>query len=85
MESDERIMNLRPRQEQKELSRTFRFTATSQAERIADSVALNTGKKFPKSVMVPKEVDGKFMKAAALQTMEIKALQTSTHGFGGGF
>jgi hypothetical protein len=74
METDERIMNLRPRQENKELSRTFRFKATSQAERIADSVALNTGVKFPKSLMVAKEVDTKMMRAAELQNIEMKSL-----------
>ena len=51
METSEKIMNLRPREEEKELSRSFRFKATSEAERIAEAVAVNTGKKLPKSLM----------------------------------
>lgn len=48
-------MKLRPRNEQKELSRTFRFKATSQAERIAETVATNLGKQQPKSYMIDKQ------------------------------
>jgi len=40
-ETSEMAMNLRPREEKKELSRSFRFKATSQAERIAETVAIN--------------------------------------------
>ena len=50
-ETVEMTMNLRPRQEDKELSRTFRFKPTIQAERIADTISLNTGVKFQKSQM----------------------------------
>ena len=49
------VMKLRPRNEQKELSRTFRFKATSQAERIAETVATNLGKQQPKSYMIDKQ------------------------------
>ena len=54
-ETAEMVMKLRPRNEQKELSRTFRFKATSQAERIAETVAINLGKQQPKSYMIDKQ------------------------------
>ena len=44
-------MNLRPREEQKEISRNFRFKPTITAERIAESVAINNGTKMPRSIM----------------------------------
>ena len=46
---------MRPREEEKELSRTFRFKPTNDAERIADAVSLNTGKKFLKAIMHPNQ------------------------------
>lgn len=82
MESDEKIMNLRPRHENKELSRTFRFKATSQAERIAESVALNTGVNFPKSQMHPNDVDTMKIRAKDNKRTEQKAMQNSTNHFG---
>lgn len=54
-ETVETTMNLRPRQEDKELSRTFRFKPTIEAERIADAISLNTGVKFVKSFMPPNQ------------------------------
>ena len=54
METSEKIMNLRPREEAKELSRSFRFKPTNEAERIAETVAINNGTKMPKSFMKSK-------------------------------
>jgi len=51
METLEQALNLRPRQEDRELSRHFRFKATCQAERIAESVAIVQGFSKPKSLM----------------------------------
>ena len=46
METPERTLNLRAREENKELFRTFRFKPTCEAERIADAISQNTGAKF---------------------------------------
>ena len=51
METDEQIMELRPKIPTKHLSRDFRFKPVTEAERIADSISRNTGIKFQKSVM----------------------------------
>ena len=70
-ETSEKVMNLRPREEQKELSRTFRFKATSQAERIAECVAKNLGKNQPKSFMIDKQ-------AVPIETKKSKRLDSLT-------
>ena len=49
-------MNLRPRQEQKEISRHFRFKPTITAERVAESVAINNGTNMPRSIMKEKDI-----------------------------
>ena len=54
-ETTEQIMNLRPREEYKEISRNFRFKPTITAERIAESVAINNGTSMPRSIMKQKE------------------------------
>ena len=51
----EKVMNLRPRQENKELAHTFRFKPAIQAERIAESVAINLGTAMPKSMAASRE------------------------------
>ena len=51
METSEEIMNLRPREVHKELSRSFRFKPTFQAERIAETLAMHNGTRMPKSIM----------------------------------
>ena len=63
-------MKLRPRNEQKELSRTFRFKATSQAERIAETVATNLGKQQPKSYMIDKQKIKKIEKRIDALTLD---------------
>jgi len=70
-------MNLRPREEHKELSRCFRFAATSQAERIAASVAHNIGTMLPKSIMVDKKGAG----SRSIRE-ELNAQMTSVAQFG---
>ena len=46
-ETPETIMNLRPRFEDQELSGTFRFKPATQAERIAESIAIHHRGKMP--------------------------------------
>ena len=48
-------MNLRPREEKKEISRTFRFKPTITAERVAESLAIYNGTTMPRSIMKEKE------------------------------
>ena len=47
METTEAVMNLRPRFEDQEISGTFRFKPTTQAERIAESIAIHHRGKMP--------------------------------------
>ena len=73
-------MDLRPREEQKELSRTFRFKPTITAERIAESVAINRGTIIPKCVMVEKESMNSsigMLRPHQMQNIEMNAGQTN--------
>ena len=54
-ETSEQIMNLRQRQEHKEISRGFRFKPTITAERVAESVAINNRTIMPRSIMKENE------------------------------
>ena len=54
-QTPEQIMHLRPREEHKELSHTFRFKPAIQAERIAESVAIATRTAMPKSLAASRE------------------------------
>lgn len=48
MHTDEKVLNLRPRNEGKELAGTFRFKPVDTSERIADALASYHGIKMPK-------------------------------------
>ena len=70
-------MNLRPRQEQKEISRNFRFKPTITAERVAESVAINNGTTMPRSIMVEKEIMSSsigLLNPYQMQNIEINAV-----------
>ena len=87
MESVEQIMSLRPREEHKEISRSFRFKPTITAERVAESVAKNNGTFMPRSIMKEKDVLTSSigtLRPSQIQKMEINTRETLVSAMSGG-
>ena len=75
METSEQIMELRPREESREIAGNFRFRPNGDSERVAEQVAINRGTKLPKSIRfnASKRSSLSKMSPSALQSIEVRA------------